>query len=153
MPAPAVPSYRRQATDVSHADREEISRVENEQDAVDAIAELHRVLSGQSERVSHQYPETHVAFDDFLHKENAALEEAGIIPARLGVSFRDLTTWGEGDIHAPVKTLKHALWRTLTGQDIYEWTLGRMFSKQRPENGRALIQNFSGVVRGGEIML
>lgn len=153
MPAPAVPSYRRQATDVHYADRIEISRVETGQDAVDAIAELHRVLSGQPERDSRQYPEAHVAFDDFLQKENAALEEAGIVPASLGVCFKDLTTWGDGDTHASVKTLKHALWRTLTGQDLYEWTFARMFSRKKPENGRALIRDFSGVVRGGEIML
>ena len=152
MPAPVVPSYRRQASEVSYADRDEISRVETGQDALEAITELHRVLSGQEQQVSQQYPEAHLAFDDFLQKENAAREEAGLAQARLGVYFKDVTTWGAGGTHAPVKTLKDALWRTLTCQDLYEWTFGRL-SKPKPEDGRPLIRNFSGVVRGGEIML
>jgi hypothetical protein len=127
-----------------------VQRVHPDQGAEDAIAQLHRVLTQEPTR---HYPETHLAFDDFLQRENRVLEDSGVLPARLGVCFKNLTTWGSGSAHAPVKTFKQALWRTLTGQDIYEWTLGRVLSKPKPEDGRALIRDFSGVVRGGEMML
>lgn len=129
---------------------EAIPRVQTGQDAEDAIAELHRVLTREP---LHQYPAAHRAFDDFLQKENEALEGSGVSPARLGVLFKDLTTWGAGSSHAPLKTLKDALWRTLTGQDIYEWTVGRFRSASSTCEKRPLIRDFQGVVRGGEIML
>ena len=155
MPSTGIttrPSHIRSHTplDPGHTDGETIPRVQTGQHAEDAIAELHRVLTREP---LHQYPEAHIAFDDFLQKENETLAETGVSPARLGVLFKDLTTWGAGSTHAPVKTLKDALWRTLTGQDIYEWTFGRLRSKSKREQGRPLIRGFEGVVRGGEIML
>lgn len=153
MPAPAAPYSRRRPDEVHVADdnaTDSVSHVHISRDAEKAIAELHKVLSAPA---SHQYPEAHLAFGDFLQQENAELEKAGVAPASLGVCFKDLTTWGAGGTNAPVKTLKHAFWRTLTGQDLYEWTLGRVISSPQPEKGRPLIQNFSGVVRSGEIML
>lgn len=159
MPSPAIPSRpshrnRAQSTPLpplpDNDSRDNFPRVQTGQDAEDAIAELHRVLTRDFSR---QYPEAHRDLDEFLQKENRALEENGVAPARLGVCFKDLTTWGKGSTHVPVKTLKDAMWRTLTGQDLYEWTLGRLLSKEKPEDGRPLIRNFSGVVRGGEIML
>lgn len=159
MPSPVItsrPSHHNRSHTPAHPplaenDGEEaIPRVQTDQDAENAIAELHRVLTREP---SYQYPEAHLAFDDFLQRENQALEANGVAPARLGVLFKDLTTWGSGSTHTPVKTLKHALWRTLTGQDIYEWTIARVLSESKPEDGRPLIRNFSGVVRGGEIML
>lgn len=160
MPSPAIisrPSHRNRSQSINplapisdNGSTENFSRVQIDQDAEDAIAQLHKVLTRD---ISHQYPEAHQALGEFLQKENQTLEENGVAPARLGVCFKDLTTWGEGSTHAPVKTLKDALFRTLTGRDLYEWTFGRILNKSKPEDGRPLIQNFSGVVRGGEIML
>lgn len=152
MPAPAF-ALHRPPSEVCVAEdgpSDTVAHVHVTQDAEDEVAELYKVLSS---RPLHQYPETHLAFGDFLQQENAELEKSGIAPARLGVCFKDITTWGAGNTNAPVKTLKHALWRTLTVQDIYEWTVGRLMSSSQPEKGRPLIRNFSGVVMGGEIML
>jgi ATP-binding cassette subfamily G (WHITE) protein 2 (SNQ2) len=155
MPSSGIttrPSHIRSPTTQppDYTDGETLPRVQTSQEAEDAIAELHRVLTREP---LHQYPEAHRALDSFLQKENETLVESGITPARLGVLFKDLTTWGAGSTHAPVKTLKDALWRTLTGQDIYEWTVGRLRSKSKREQGRPLIRDFQGVARGGEIML
>ncbi|KFY68490.1 hypothetical protein V498_10627, partial [Pseudogymnoascus sp. VKM F-4517 (FW-2822)] len=153
MPGIVAPHNRPRLSDADHADENGSTnepRVHITQDSEDAIAEVYKVLSGQP---SSQYPNTHQVFNDFLQRENEELKKIGRAPARLGVCFKDLSTWGAGGQHAPVKTLKQALWRTLTGQDIYEWTLKRLISRPRPEDGRPLIRNFSGVVRSGEIML
>jgi ABC-type multidrug transport system ATPase subunit len=134
-----------------HSDEESLeSHVHVTREAEDEVAELYSVLS---RRTTRHYPDKHQAFDDFLQQENDGLERQGICLPRLGVCFKDLTTWGGGETHAPVKTLKTAVWRTLTGQDIYEWTLGKVLSKPKPQDGRPLIRNFSGVVRSGEMML
>lgn len=153
MPGIVAPHSRRRLSDADHSDENgsaNVSHVHITQDSEDAITELYKVLSWQP---SNQYPNTHQIFDDFLQRENEELKKVGKSPARLGVCFKDLSTWGAGGPHAPVKTLKQALWRTLTGQDIYEWTLKYLISRPRPEDGRQLIRNFSGVVRSGEIML
>lgn len=157
MPGPTVPAIHRRPSELARPDEsyasDNISHVHISADAEEAIAKLHRVLSGEQIPEGHEYPEVHRAFSEFLHKENKELERYGLPPARLGVCFDGLSTWGAGGGHAQVKTLKDALWRTLTGQDIYEWTIGRLFQKPRIEDGRHLIRDFSGVVRGGEIML
>ncbi|KFY17638.1 hypothetical protein V491_04960 [Pseudogymnoascus sp. VKM F-3775] len=153
MPGTVAPHTRRRLSDADHADENcsaNVSHVHITQDSEDAIAKVYKVLSRQPPS---QYPNTHQDFNEFLQKENKELKKVGRAPARLGVCFKDLSTWGAGGQHAPVKTLKQALWRTLTGQDIYEWTLKRLISRPRPEEGRPLIRNFSGVVRSGEIML
>lgn len=153
MPGIVASHNRRRLSNADHADETgsaNESHVYITQDSEDAVAEVYRVLSGQP---SSQYSNTHQVFNDFLQRENEELKKVGRAPARLGVCFKDLSTWGVGGQHAPVKTLKQALWRTLTGQDIYEWTLKRLISRPRPEDGRPLIRNFSGVVRSGEIML
>jgi len=155
MPSSGIttrPSHIRSSTlrPPEHTDGETFPRVQTGPEVEDAIAELHRVLTREP---LHQYPEAHQAFDDFLQKENDTLAASGIAPARLGVLFKDLTTWGAGSTHTPVKTLKDALWRTFTGQDLYEWTIGRLRSKSKRDQGRPLIRGFQGVVKGGEIML
>ena len=60
---------------------------------------------------------------------------------------------GDGEEHTDVKTLGTALWRTLTFQDVYEWTIQPWLSRKEPQSGRPLIRDFSGAVRSGEIML
>ncbi|KAF9889523.1 hypothetical protein FE257_007233 [Aspergillus nanangensis] len=112
----------------------------------DAIADIHRALT---EHDNPFYSEPHSSFDKFLESEL----QAGKKRSDLGVCFQSLSTWGEGGDHAPVKTLGTALWRTLTFQDVYEWTIQPWLSKKEPQTGRQLIHDFSGVVRSGEIML
>lgn len=117
---------------VSHADE-------------DAIADIHRTLT---EKTVENYPEPHSSFDKFLEEQAQGKKRSN-----LGVCFQSLSTWGDGDSHADVKTLGTALWRTLTMQDIYEWTIQPWIAKKKPEDGRQLICDFSGVVQSGEIML
>lgn len=111
----------------------------------DAIAEIHRTLT----KKDHDYPEPHSSFDKFLEAEL----QSGKKKPNLGVCFQSLSTWGAGGDHANVKTLGTALWRTLTFQDVYEWTVKPLISKPKPQSGRELIRDFTGVVRSGEIML
>ncbi|PKY00175.1 pleiotropic drug resistance protein, ABC superfamily [Aspergillus campestris IBT 28561] len=116
----------------------------------DAIADIHRTLTeGNHQETDQGYPEPHSTFDKFLESEI----QAGRKRSNLGVCFQHLSTWGDGDDHANVKTLGTALWRTLTFQDVYEWTIKPWLSNKDPREGRPLIRDFSGVVRSGEIML
>lgn len=112
----------------------------------DAIADIHRTLTEKT--AEDKYPEPHSSFDKFLEEQTQGRKRSN-----LGVCFQSLSTWGDGDSHAGVKTLGTALWRTLTMQDIYEWTIQPWLSKKKPEEGRQLIRDFSGVVQSGEIML
>lgn len=109
----------------------------------DAIADIHRTLTVQ------EYSEPHSSFDRFLEQE----VQGGKKRSNLGVCFQSVSTWGEGDGHADVKTLGTALWRTLTFRDIYEWTVQPWLSTKDPHKGRPLIRDFSGVVQSGEMML
>lgn len=115
----------------------------------DAIADIHRTLTEKSHPGAMQYSEPHSSFDKFLEEQ----VQGGKKRSNLGVSFQSVSTWGEGDGHANVKTLGTALWRTFTCQDIYEWTLQPWVSAKKPQDGRQLIRDFSGVVESGEMML
>ena len=116
----------------------------------DAIADIHRTLTAKSDpETTPQYAEPHSSFDKFLGEQ----VQEGRKRSNLGVCFQSVSTWGAGDNHADVKTLGTALWRTLTFQDIYEWTIQPWRSPKNPQNGRPLIRDFSGVVQSGEMML
>ncbi|KAL4993320.1 ABC-2 type transporter-domain-containing protein [Aspergillus recurvatus] len=127
------------------ADRPSSPQVHLTYEDEDAIAEIHRTLT----KKDHEYSEPHSSFDKFLEAEL----QAGRKKPNLGVCFQSLSTWGAGGEHANVKTLGTALWRTLTFQDVYEWTIKPWMKKPEPESGRQLIRDFTGVVRSGEIML
>ncbi|KAE8415395.1 hypothetical protein BDV36DRAFT_285413 [Aspergillus pseudocaelatus] len=125
-------------------------RVYLSHDDEDAIAEIRRTLTEISHHNPQQgYPEPHSSFDKFLEAEL----QAGRKKSNLGVCFQSLSTWGDGEEHTDVKTLGTALWRTLTFQDVYEWTIQPWLSRKEPQSGRPLIRDFSGAVRSGEIML
>ena len=133
---------------IERTDADASPRVHVSPEDEDAIADIYRTLTEKT-REDSRYPEPHSSFDKFLEAEfHAGRKRSG-----LGVYFRSLTTWGEGDGHSKVKTLGTALWRTLTFQDIYEWTMKPWISNKNPQDGRPLIRDFSGVVREGEIML
>lgn len=151
MPASVSHQSHRRPSYLEESAQDNISHVEFDQEAESTIAEFHRVLTREPPQ---QYPETHQAFDSFLQNENEAYINAGVVQPQLGVCFKDVTTWVQaGSSCTAVKTLKDTLWRTLTGRDLYEWTIGHLRSRPRPDTGRPLIRNFSGVARGGEIML
>ncbi|KAL4733959.1 ABC-2 type transporter-domain-containing protein [Aspergillus similis] len=128
-----------------HADRSSSPQVQLTYEDEGAIAEIHRTLT----KKDYDYSEPHLSFDKFLEEEL----QAGRKKPNLGVCFQSLSTWGTGGEHANVKTLGTALWRTLTFQDVYEWTIKPWVKKAEPESGRQLIRDFTGVVRSGEIML
>ncbi|RAL09122.1 putative ABC multidrug transporter [Aspergillus homomorphus CBS 101889] len=115
----------------------------------DELAEIHRTLTAPRRQDAREYAEPHSSFDKFLDEE----VRAGKMKSNLGVCFQSLSTWGDGEEHVKVKTLGTALWRTLTLQDVYEWTIKPWVSKKKPEDGRQLIRDFSGVVRSSEMML
>ncbi|KAL4802614.1 ABC-2 type transporter-domain-containing protein [Aspergillus unguis] len=129
----------------SQPDRPSSPQVHLTYEDEDAIAEIHRTLT----KKDHGYSEPHSSFDQFLEAEL----QAGKKKPNLGVCFQSLSTWGAGGGHANVKTLGTAIWRTLTFQDVYEWTVKPWISKPEPQSGRELIRDFTGVVRSGEIML
>lgn len=138
-----APTQDSQSTDADTSPRVHLSHEDE-----DAIADIHRTLTEKS-HPDPGYPEPHSSFDKFL----AAEFHAGKRRSNLGVCFQSLTTWGEGDGHSKVKTVGTALWRTFTFQDIYEWTVKRWISDKKPQDGRPLIRDFSGVVQNGEILL
>lgn len=116
----------------------------------DAIADIHHTLTEKDHSASDQmYSEPHSSFDKFLEEQ----VQGGKKRSHLGVCFQSLSTWGEGNGHANIKTLGMALWRTMTLQDIYEWTIQPWLSSKEPQSGCALIRDFSGVVDSGEMML
>lgn len=138
-----------QEAEAAPTDETPSPRVHLSQEDEDAVADIHRTLTEKSRQAAPQYPEPHSSFGRFLEAEH----DAGKKRSNLGVCFNSLTTWGEGHDHAKIKTLGTSLWRTLTFQDVYEWTIKPWISDKKPQDGRPLIRDFSGVVRNGEIML
>jgi hypothetical protein len=147
MPAPLNPHPKHSSSFASESQNNGPPRVQVSHEDEDAIADIHRTLTEKTAE-DHKYPEPHSSFDKFLEEQAQGKKRSN-----LGVCFQSLSTWGDGDSHADVKTLGTALWRTLTMQDIYEWTIQPWITKKKPEDGRQLIRDFSGVVESGEIML
>jgi ATP-binding cassette subfamily G (WHITE) protein 2 (SNQ2) len=156
MPSTRPPSHRRHTSDEDHTavpSNQFESYVHISAQNKDDIVSLNHTLTGHSGRHAQQYPEAHEALNGFLLGENQKLSDAGLSPPRLGVCFKNITTWGSDQGSSGVKTLATAIWRTLTFQDVYEMTLKRWASPPAEKEGRALIRNFSGVVGAGEMML
>ncbi|CAI6094480.1 unnamed protein product [Clonostachys chloroleuca] len=157
-----MPSYllhqRNEPRDGSHPTEHDLNQhVFVTAEAEDTVTELHRVISKQTK---HAEPDTSTtpAFEDFEKylrstQENAETQAKKPQPVPLSVCFKSITTYGRQGGPKSVKTLKDAIWRTLTLQDIYEATLKRLIFPDRVENGQALIRDFSGVVRNGQMML
>lgn len=116
------------------------------------LADLQRTFTEFSETEHTEYAEPHSTLDKYF-REHRVKDVAGKPLSRLGVCFKNLSTWGVRNEHAQVKTLAHAVWRTCTFQDVYEWTIKRWIALPKLQDGRPLINDFSGVVRSGEIML
>lgn len=141
MPAPLHPHPQASLVGLD-APREHGSRVHASVEE-DTIADIHQTLTNP------HYKDPHSSLDQFLEKQG----QEGRKRSNLGVCFQSVTTWGAGDRHAPVKTLGVALWRTLTLQDVYEWTIRSWLSAKRPQEGYPRVRDFSGIVQSGEMML
>lgn len=144
---PSFPQSRLKTSNVapeihSEHDGDDASHVFVTSDAQDAVAELHRAITNDLDPALS-------SLDQYLRDYNWAESH----PVSLSVCFKSVTTYGQPGGAKPVKTLKDAIWRTLTLQDIYERTFKRILRPTKVEEGQALIRDFSGVVRGGEMML
>lgn len=115
----------------------------------ESVAAIHQTLTGADES---EYPEPQATLDKYF-KNRRPKEQSGKPLGRLGVCFKNLTTWAERNDHLSTKTLRDALWRTLTFQDIYEWTIKPWLFPTKMEHGKKLIRDFSGTVGSGEILL
>lgn len=142
-PRPPNPSFASQKEGKSSGPNH--ARVHVSQEDEDEIADIHRTLTEKDHRSS----EPHNSLDEFLDEKY----QDGKKPLNIGVCFQSVSTWAQGNGHEDVKTLGAALWRTLTFQDVYEWTIKPWTNKTKPQEGRALIKDFSGVVESGEMML
>jgi hypothetical protein len=126
-------------------------------EAEDTVTELHRAISRQSkphENDGNDEKALVTTFDDFeKYLRRGGSDGAKPEPVPLSVCFKSVTTYGRQGGPKTVKTLKDAVWRTLTGRDIYEATFKRIISPEKVDDGQALIKDFSGVVRNGQMML
>jgi len=134
----------------SESDEDQTHHVHVTSQNEDAIAELHRTVTKQSRKIA--IDELDPAFADF-EKYLRSDDQSGPQPIPLSVCFKSVTTYGQPGGAAGVKTLKDAIWRTLTFRDVYESVHKRVFSSKRVEDGQPLIRDFSGVVRNGQMML
>lgn len=127
------------------------------------IATLHRTITGRSQ--AHETPKnahndegdddaqsqsgSFAKFEEYLREDQGNGPE----PIPVSVCFKNVSTYGRQSGDVPVKTVWDAVRRTLMLQDIYESTLKKIVSPEKVEHGRALIQDFTGVVKSGEMML
>ncbi|KAF2753392.1 hypothetical protein EJ05DRAFT_505033 [Pseudovirgaria hyperparasitica] len=110
----------------------------------EAAAELYRSVTDRSSKSQGIDP----AFTDF-----EAYVKSNHRPPPLSVCFKSLTTYGRARGPVKAKTLKEALWRTFTLRDIYEGSIQPLLFPTSIEDGQALIRDFTGIVRNGEMML
>lgn len=135
-----------------HDEQDQASHVRHTPEAGEAISHLYQTITGTASLAEARPGEAlaqFTQFEKYLEHERQARPQR----APLSVCFKSVTTYGVPGGTARVKTLKDAVWRTLTFQDLYEWTLQPLISPTRVDAGQALIRDFSGVVRNGQIML
>lgn len=91
--------------------------------------------------------------DKFIREGHFEKRKDGESAKKVGVVFKSLTVEGAGDTVQFVKTLPDAVLASF-GPDLYR-LLSKFIPFLRPDSGkrRTLLQDFSGVVRGGEMML
>ncbi|PGH26822.1 hypothetical protein AJ80_01401 [Polytolypa hystricis UAMH7299] len=143
-----IPTHSERARYATENPNDAESHVHPSQKDAETLAKLHKTLTEQAL----DYEEPHSALDNYL-KETRKRGKSGEPLGRLGVCFKNVSTWGEQSEHTDTKNLAHAIWRTMTFRDVYEWTLKPWVSPPKMKDGRPLIRDFSGVVRSGEIML
>lgn len=125
-----------------------VLKVQPTPDDVADLEELYSTLSRteQDEEQEEQHQGVHREFSDFLCMEKRRQRH-------LAVRFRDVTTWGVGGESVRAKTFLDAVWRTMIGRDIYEWTIRPWLRGVKNEELRPLIRGVGGAVHGGEMML
>jgi len=91
-----------------------------------------------------------VDLEEYLTRASREAEESGIVPKKIGVRFKNLTVQGSGSGSIYVRTFADEL-LGLFGKDLFD--LVRSFvSRQKPAI-KNIIQDFSGVVKPGEMLL
>lgn len=116
---------------------------------LERLGDLHRQTTQNSHAGLAEKNETQAEFHDFLHENNPG---GKWYPEHRGVCFDSLSVFGSSGSGHSAKTLGTALWRTLTFQDILEQILPSSLRLHRGQP-KAIISDFSGVVRSGEMML
>ncbi|ODH46921.1 hypothetical protein GX48_07006 [Paracoccidioides brasiliensis] len=147
-----IPSHNERPRNATEREDDLESHVHPTQQDEDALASLHQCLTQYSYHEPIEYAEPHSTLEKYL-REHRVKDVCDRPFSRLGICFKNVTTWGVRNEHSQVKTLARAIWRTATFQDVYEWTIKRWIAPPKLENRRPLINDFSGVVRSGEIML
>lgn len=153
MPSYLYPLNRAATHEVvesQHDEDDQTSHVVATHENEETVADLHRAVTGRSYLTDKtEIGGPFAGFEDYLRRDS----ESGGQPVPLSVCFKGVTTYGRHEGASTAKTLKDAIVRTLTLQEIYEWTLKKLISPEKAENGRPLIRDFTGVVRNGEMML
>ncbi|GAB7362987.1 hypothetical protein MBLNU230_g3282t1 [Neophaeotheca triangularis] len=151
MPPYYAPSHRRkdhaEAAEAQSEDDPAVLQVSPEELA--RLGELHRQTTQKSHSGLLEKNETHAEFHDFLKENNPG---GKWYPEHRGVCFDSLSVLASSNPGYSAKTLGTALWRTLTFQDILEQILPSSL-KLRGAQPNAIISDFTGVVRSGEMML
>ncbi|KAL6918761.1 hypothetical protein FSHL1_002757 [Fusarium sambucinum] len=129
-------------SETSRESQEGVTHVTVDDEIEHAVAGLHRAVTE---------PHANSAVQDL--EKYLQNDQGSPGPPPLSVCFKSVTTYGRATGAAPIKTVKDAIWRTLTLQDIYELTFKKILSPAKAEDGRPLIRDFSGVIRNGQMML
>ncbi|KFA53886.1 hypothetical protein S40293_08246 [Stachybotrys chartarum IBT 40293] len=158
-----MPSYllspRQEASGdpLQHSQEDQSNHVFVTDEAAGTVNQLHRALSEPNPPQQLRQDEEKQLDTDFAELESYLRSDDGPsawpAPAPLSVCFKSISTYGTKAGPESIKTVKDAIWRTLTFQDMYEATLKKLVSPEKIELGRPLIRDFSGVVRNGEMML
>ena len=148
--SPRLSSFNHNVDHNAESERDQEQHVFVSPECDNEIAEIHRAVTNHS--ISKPTENTFPHLAD-LEKYIRANDPAGLQPIPLSVCFKNLTTYGQPLNSSSVKTLGTALWRTLTFQDIYEATFKKFIASKGASRGHALIRDFSGLVRNGEMML
>lgn len=142
---------------LQHSQEDENNHVFVTDEAAGTVNQLHRALSEPNPPQQLRQNEEKQLDPDFAELESYLRTEddpsAWPAPAPLSVCFKSISTYGTKAGPESIKTVRDAIWRTLTFQDMYEATLKKLVSPEKIEQGRPLIRDFSGVVKNGEMML
>lgn len=116
---------------------------------LEKLADLHRQITQNSHAGLEEKYDVHKEFREYLQENDLG---GKWYPRHQGVCFDSLSVFGSSSSGHSAKTLGTALWRTLTFQDILE-QIAPSCSNLRKAKSQAIISDFSGVVRSGEMML
>lgn len=106
------------------------------------------------EAPDHAAEDEDFALDDFMREGHFEKRKDGRSAKKVGVVYKNLTVKGVGVSATSVRTVPHAVLGTF-GPDLFNLIMSFMpaSAKPKPKNLRNLINDFTGVVRDGEMML